>query len=111
MSYGETSININKIEINRIVLFNKTSYGNKGSFNHYIGYRHADGNLSPQNIRFPQLTGYIKHFSDENKLINFLFTDKKLFKKYDKVWGKIKGLLKKKLIKVLCIKINILLLN
>ena len=46
LSYGETaiiksafykkttSININEIEINRIVLFNKTSYGNKGSFKH-----------------------------------------------------------------------------
>ena len=33
-----TSININEIKINRIVLFTKTSYGNKGSFKHYIGY-------------------------------------------------------------------------
>ena len=72
-----TSININKIEINRIVLFNKTSYGNKGSLKHYIGYRHADGIILPLNIRLPQLTGYVKHFSDENKLINFLVTDKK----------------------------------
>ena len=44
LSYGETSIiktafhqkttsiNINEIEINRIALFDKTSYGNKGSF-------------------------------------------------------------------------------
>ena len=95
MSYGETSININKIEINRIVLFNKTSYGNKGSFNHYIRYRHADGNLSPQNIRLPQLTGYIKHFSDENKLINFLFTDKKLFKNTIRYGVKLKACLKK----------------
>ena len=107
LSYGETaiiksafykkttSIKINEIEINRIVLFNKTSYGNKGSFKHYIGYRHTDGSLSPLNIRLPQLTGYVKHFSDENKLINFLVTDKKLLKKYDKVWGKIKSLLKK----------------
>ena len=48
LSYGETtiiksafhkkttSIKINEIEINRIVLFDKTSYGNKGSLKRYI---------------------------------------------------------------------------
>ena len=86
-------ININEIEINRIVLFDKTSYGNKDSFKHYIGYKYTDKNISPLNIRLPQLTGYVKFFSDENKLINFLVIDKKLLKKYDKVWGKIKSLL------------------
>ena len=93
LSYGEiaiiksafhketTSININEIEINRIVLFDKTSYGNKGSFKHYIGYRHTDGNVSPLNIRLPQLTGHAKHFNDVDKVINFLVADKKLLKK------------------------------
>ena len=56
-------ISIDKVEINRIVLLNKTSYGNKGSFKHYIGYRHTEGNLSPLNIKRPQLTGYAKHFN------------------------------------------------
>ena len=58
LSYGETAIiksafhkktttiNINKIEINRIVLFNKTLYGNKGSLKHYIGNEHTDKFLS-----------------------------------------------------------------
>ena len=90
-----TSINIDEIEINKIVLFDKTSYDNKGSFKHYIGYSHPDGNLLPLNIRLPQLTGYVKHFSDENKLINFSVANKKLLKKYDKVWGEIKSLLEK----------------
>ena len=108
LSYGEaaiiksafhkkktTSININEIEINRIVLFNKTSYGNKGSLNHYIGYKHTDGNLSPLNIRLPQLTGYAKYFNDKNKVIKFLVADTKLLKNYNKIWGKIKSLFKK----------------
>ena len=107
LSYGETaiiksafhkkttSINIDKIEINRIVLFNKTSYDNKGSLKHYIGHKHADGNFSPLNIRLPQLTGYAKHFNDENKVINFLVADKKLLKKYNEIWSKIKSFFKK----------------
>ena len=34
------SININEIEINKIVLFDKTSYGNEGSSKCYTGYLH-----------------------------------------------------------------------
>ena len=111
MSYGETaiiktafhrkttSININEIEINRIVLFDQTSYGNNGSSKRYIGYRHTDRNLSPLNIKLPQLTGYVKHFNDGDKLINFLVTDKKLLKKYNKIWDKIQSLFKKEIYK------------
>ena len=52
-----------------------------------------DGNLSPLNIRLPQLTA--KHFNDVDKIINFLGTDKKLLKKYNEKWDKIKSLFKK----------------
>ena len=52
----KSSININEIEIDGIVLYNKTSYGNKGSFKRYIGYRHKDGSLSRLNVKLPQLT-------------------------------------------------------
>ena len=97
LSYGETcidknafhnnksSININEIEINKIILFNKTSCGNKGSFKHYIGYRHKDGTLSPLYEKLLQLTGYPKHFDNGDKLINFLAADKELLKKYNEI--------------------------
>ena len=78
---NNTSININEVEINRIVLFDKTSYGNKGSFKHYIGYRHKDGTFSPLKAKLFQLTGYVKHFNNGDKLINFLVTDKELLRK------------------------------
>ena len=109
MGYGETaiikkafhkkttSININEIEINRIVLLDKTSYGNEGSFKHYIGYRHTDGNFSPLNIKLPQLTENVKHFNKDDKVINFLVADKELLKKYNKIWDKIKSLFKKEI--------------
>ena len=92
---NNSSININEIKINRTVLLNKTSYGNKGSFKHYIGYRHKEGNFSPLNVKLPQLTGYAKHFNNDNKLINLLVADKELLKKYNKIWAKIKSLFKK----------------
>ena len=108
LSYGETgiiktafqkkttSINLNEIEINRIALFDKTSYGNKSSFNRYIGYKHkGEALLSPLNVKLPQLIGYAEHFNNGDKLINFLVTDKELLKKYTEIWNKIKSLFKK----------------
>ena len=44
---------------------------------------------------FKQLTGYAKHFNNEDKVINFLVADKKLLKKYNEIWDKIKSLFKK----------------
>ena len=91
---NKTSINIDKVEIDRVVLFDKTSYGNKGSFEHYIRYRHKYGPFSPLNIKLPQLAGYAKHFNND-KCIDFLIADKELLKKYNEIWNKIKSLLKK----------------
>ena len=104
-------ISIDKVETNRIVLFDKTSYGNKGSFKHYIGYRHKDGTFSPLNIKLPQLTGYTKQFGNADERINFLVTDKELLKNTIKYRIKLKSYLKKNLIKNRRMTINILVLE
>ena len=77
-----TSINIDEADINKITLLNKTSFGNKGSFKYHIGYTHKNGVLlSPLNIKLPELTGYTKHFDNNNKYVNLLVNDKKLLQK------------------------------
>ena len=91
------TISIDEVEINRIVLFDKTSYGNNDFFKYYIGYKHKGEDLtSPLSIKFTQQTGYSKHFND-NKYINFLVTDKKLLKEHSKICDKIKNLFKKRI--------------
>ena len=53
------------------------------------------GGVIPLNIQLPQLTGYSKHFNTNNKYINFLVTNKKVLRKYNEIWDKIKSLFKK----------------
>ena len=60
MSYGETRINknafhktttstnIEEVYINKIKIFDKAPYGNKGSLKYYIGYRHKNEALLSQ---------------------------------------------------------------
>ena len=78
----ETSTNIDEVEIDKITLLDKTSYGNKDLFKYHIGYRHKnEALLSPLNIKLPKLTGCTKHFHNNNKYVNLLVNDKRIVKK------------------------------
>ena len=72
-------INIDEVDIRRISLSGKHSYGIKNSFEYFIGYIHI-GNIFPMQlcIKLPQMNGYVKYFDINNKYINPLLHDKKL---------------------------------
>ena len=56
----EKAINIDKVDIERIVLPNKESYGNKGSYKYFIGSIDEGNALpSPLCIKFPQMNAYV----------------------------------------------------
>ena len=89
-------INIDEVDIKRIVLSSKHSYGNKGSFKYFIGYIHVGKVFpTPLCIKLAQMNGYTKYFNNNNKYMNLLVHDKKLLKKYKEIWDKISNLLKK----------------
>ena len=91
-------VKINKIDIERIALSDKKSYG-KNSSKYFIGYRH-EGNAfpSPLWIKLPQINVYAKYFDKNNKYMNILVHDKKILEKYNKIRNKIKILFKKEFI-------------
>ena len=104
-------INTDKIEIGRIMLSKKDSYGKKGSFKYIIGYiNKTDAFPVPLCITLPQMNGYVKYFND-NKCMNLLIHDEELFKKYSEIWDKISNLLKKGLVSELVYEINTLTLR
>ena len=43
-------------------------------------------------MKFPQIVGYVKNF-DGNKMLSFKVNDKKMLKKYNKIWDTIAVLL------------------
>ena len=99
---------INEVDIERIKLLDKRSYG-KDSFKYFIGYSHESNTFpSPLCVKRPQMNAYTKYFDKNNKYINLLVTDKKILEKYSEIWNKIKSLLKNNLIVNQCITINTL---
>ena len=85
-------ISIKNIDINKIVVSNKVSFGKKG-FKYSIGYKDAK-KIRPLCIFLPKTSAYRKDF-EENKCISFLIKDDELLKKYNKIWKKVKNTIDK----------------
>ena len=72
------------IDVNNILVSKKEPYSNKNSLKYFIGYNDNDV-IRPLCIRLPQMAGYARKFN-ENRTMSFIVKDKKLFKKYSKIW-------------------------
>ena len=82
---------IDGIDVNKIVVLKKESYGTKSSFKYFIGYRDND-DIKPLCIKLHQMIGYMECF-DSNKTMFFKVIDKKLLKKYTKIWERVSSLM------------------
>ena len=87
-------ISMKNIDINKIVVSNKVSFGKK-RFKHFIGYKNAT-RIKPLCIFFPKMSACRKDF-DETKYRSFLIKDDELLEKYNEIWEKVKNSLKKKI--------------
>ena len=56
---------IDDIDINKILVSKKESYGEKNSLKYFIGYNDDDV-IRPLRIKLSKMIGYVKHF-DSNK--------------------------------------------
>ena len=79
------------IDAEKILVSKKESYGKKGSIKYFVGYNDEDV-IRPLCVKFPQMVGYVKNF-DGNKMKSFRVNDKKMWKKYNKIWNTIADLL------------------
>ena len=89
---NKTINNIEDIDVNNILVSKKEPYGTKNSHKCFIGYNDND-NIRPLSIKLPQMTGDARKFN-ENSTMPFIVKDKKLLKKYTKIWETIEGLTK-----------------
>ena len=81
---------LNDIDVNKILVSKKESYGTKSSSKYFIGYNDGDV-IRPLCVILPQMIGYVKNF-DSNKTMSYKVGDNKLLKKYNSIWEKISNL-------------------
>ena len=83
--------NIHDLDLHKILVSKKESYGQKNALKYFIGYNDDDV-IRPVSIKLHQMIGYVKHF-DSNKAVSFKASDNKLLKKHTKMWGRVCNLL------------------
>ena len=81
---------IDDTDVNKILFSKKEWYGTKKSVKSFIGYDDNDV-IRPLCIKLPQMIEYVKFF-DSNKAMSCKVSDKKLLKKYTKIWGRVSSL-------------------
>ena len=67
------------LDVHKILVSKKESYGTKNSLKYFIGYNDDDV-IRTLCIKLPQMIGSVKHF-DSNKTMSFKDIDNKLLKK------------------------------
>ena len=82
---------LNYLDVNKILVSKRESYGTINSLKYFIGYNDGDV-IRPLCILLHQMIGYVKHF-DSNKTMYFKVSDNKLSKKYKKIWETVGNLL------------------
>ena len=92
--------NIDSIDVNKILVSKKVSYGKNNSFKYFIGYNDNDI-IRPLFAKLPQTTSCINKFKDKKTKIittamSLIVKDKQLFKNYNKIWETIESLMRKK---------------
>ena len=88
----KSPILVDYIDINKIVVSNKISYG-KNDFKYFIGYKDAK-RIRPLCILLPKISAYRRNF-DKTKCVSFLTKDEKLLEKYNEIWKKVSSITKK----------------
>ena len=83
---------IDGVDVNKILVSKKESYGTKNSLKYFIGYNDNDV-IRPLCVRLPQMTGYARKF-DENATMSFRANNKQLLKNYNKIWEKVEKLMR-----------------
>ena len=82
--------NIHDLDVNKILVSKKESYGTKNSLKYFTAYN--DDVIRPLCIKLPQMIGHVRNF-DSNKTMSFKVSDNKLLKKNNKIWERVSNLI------------------
>ena len=80
---------IDVIDVNKILVSKKETYGKYNSLKYFIGYNDNDV-IRPLCLKLSKMTGYINEFNENKNTITMSFrvNDEQIFKKYNKICKK-----------------------
>ena len=87
-------VNIYNLDVIKILVSKRESYGTKNSLKYFIGYNDDDV-IRPLCIKLLQMVGYVKHF-ESNETMSFKASNNKLLKTYTKILERVSSLMNTK---------------
>ena len=82
-------------DIEKVLLSNKVSFGEKNYKYFIVGYLHNDNKARPLNIMPSKTNAYVKSYEGQTKWMYFLIEDDDLLEKYNTIWDKVSSDIKK----------------
>ena len=79
--------NIGDIDVNKILISKKETYGEYNSFKYFNRYNDNDV-IRPLYLLLSQTTGYINKFDKNEITMSLMIKDTQLLKNYNKIWKK-----------------------
>ena len=76
--------NIDIIDVNKILVSKKETYGKYNSFKYFIGYN-DNGVIRPLYLWLSQMPGYINKFDENKPTMSLMIKDKERLKNYNKI--------------------------
>ena len=89
---GKKNINIDDVDVNKLLASKKEQYGKYNSFKYFIGYNDNDV-IRPLYLFISQTTGCINEFEKNKITMSLMVEDKQRLENYKKIWKKIKRLM------------------
>ena len=92
-SKNKEIFNIDDIDVNKMLVSKKETYGKYNSFKYLIGYNDNDV-IRALYLFISQTAGYINKFEKNKITVSVMIKDTQLLKSYNKIWKKIEKLMK-----------------
>ena len=89
---NKKAFQIDNVDVNKVLVSKKERYGTKKALKYFIGYNDNDV-IRPLCVTLPQMTGYAKKING-HLTMSFIANNKKLVKNYNKIWEKVKNLMR-----------------
>ena len=59
------------VDIQKVLVSNKISFGEKKIYKHFIGYLYNDNKVNPLHIMIPKTSAYVKSYDGQTKWMYF----------------------------------------
>ena len=89
-----SSIFLKDVDIEKILASGKIFSGEK-NHKYFIGYLHNDNKVKPLHKMLPKTSTYVKSYDGQTKWMYFLIKDDDLLEKFNSIWDKVSGDIKK----------------